>query len=244
MALQLKNNNDGVNTDYYNNGMAGKDGGAPNPWDNPNANGSMETYQTTKSIKSTYVPEKRQFHIVEAMIRLIVFLVVAGVLIFVGKTVVSKVMPDGIDVTGMLSKPEMELEKELGVTFTDNTTWQKNMVQYSGGDMTIRANEDLGVVYINKKHVGIHIHTNKYKLFGIQVGMSEKKVYDTLSTTFQFDNFMTLVDSDKSGKTTYYYYRARKNDCIAIVIKNNTNRVDTITYYNNYKQIIKEADTF
>lgn len=245
MALKLKDSSGDSYTNYYQDDLADLDSGSSNPWDNPKASSSMEPYQTTKSIKSTYVQEKRNFHVAENLLRLVGALVVVGVLIIVGKTIVSKLMPEGVDVTNMLSKPEMELEKELGVTFTDNTSWGPKMIQYSGGDLTIRANEDIGVVYINKKHVGLHLHTKQYKMYGIQVGMSEKKVNETLGTTFQFDNFLTIVDSGgQSGTTTYYYYRTRKNDCISIVIKNNTNRVDSITYYNNYKLIIKEADTF
>lgn len=245
MALKLKDNSGDSYTNYYQDDLADVDSGSSNPWDNPKASSSMEPYQTTKSIKSTYVEGKRNFHVFGRLLRLVVTLVVVGVLIVAGKIIVSKIMPDGVDVTNMLSKPEMELEQDLGVTFSDNTSWGSKLIQYSGGDLTIRANEDIGVVYINKKHVGLHIHTNQYKMYGIQVGMSEKKAYDTLSNTFQFDNFLTLVDeSGKKGTTTYYYYRTSKNDCVAIVIKNNTNRIDSITYYNNYKLIMKQADTF
>ncbi|MGN0495563.1 MAG: hypothetical protein ACI4GW_04995 [Lachnospiraceae bacterium] len=240
MALQLKD-------DKKSTGATGLEDRqlTDNPWDNPKNMDLDEPYSTTKSIKSTYVPEKKKNHIMDGIMKIIVFLIVGGLLIILGKAIVSKLMPEGTDVTKILSKPEMELEKDLGITFTDNTTWARNMIQYSGGEMTIRSNEDIGVVYIDNKRVGVHIESNKYTMYGIQVGMGEKKVYDTLSSTYQFDNFMTLVDNDgKKGTTTYYYYRARKNDCIAIVIKNNTNRVDSVTYYNNYKLIIKEADTF
>ena len=240
MALQLKD-------DKKSTGSVGLEDRqlTDNPWDNPKNMDLDEPYSTTKSIKSTYVPEKKKIHIMDGIMKIIVFLIVGGLLIILGKAIVSKLMPEGTDVTKILSKPEMELEKDLGITFTDNTTWARNMIQYSGGEMTIRSNEDIGVVYIDNKRVGVHIESNKYTMYGIQVGMGEKKVYDTLSSTYQFDNFITLVDNDgKKGTTTYYYYRARKNDCIAIVIKNNTNRVDSVTYYNNYKLIIKEADTF
>lgn len=240
MALQLKD-------DKKSTGSVGLEDRqlTDNPWDNPKNMDLDEPYSTTKSIKSTYVPEKKKIHIMDGIMKIIVFLIVGGLLIILGKAIVSKLMPEGTDVTKILSKPEMELEKDLGITFTDNTTWARNMIQYSGGEMTIRSNEDIGVVYIDNKRVGVHIESNKYTMYGIQVGMGEKKVYDTLSSSYQFDNFITLVDNDgKKGTTTYYYYRARKNDCIAIVIKNNTNRVDSVTYYNNYKLIIKEADTF
>lgn len=215
-----------------------------NPWDNPKNMDLDEPYSTTKSIKSTYVPEKKKNHIMDGIMKIIVFLIVGGLLIILGKAIVSKLMPEGTDVTKILSKPEMELEKDLGITFSDNTTWARNMVQFSGGEMTIRSNEDIGVVYIDNKRVGVHIDSNKYTMYGIQVGMGEKKVYDTLSSSYKFDDFITIVDTGKQGTTTYYYYRAGKNDCIAIVIKNNTNRVDSLTYYNNYKLIIKEADIF
>ena len=82
-------------------------------------------------------------------------------------------------------------------------------------------------------------------MFGIQVGMAEQKANETITKTFHKDNFLTLIDEEwKKGKKTYYYYITRENDCISIVIRNNTNRIDNITYYNNYKQLISHADTF
>lgn len=239
MALQLKD-------DKKSTGAVGLEDRqlTDNPWDNPKNMDLDEPYSTTKSIKSTYVPEKKKNHIMDGIMKIIVCLIVGGLLIILGKAIVSKLMPEGTDVTKILSKPEMELEKDLGITFTDNTTWARNMIQYSGGEMTIRSNEDIGVVYIDNKRVGVHIESNKYTMYGIQVGMGEKKVYDTLSSSYQFDDCVTIVDTGKKGTTTYYYCRKGKNDCIAIVIKNNTNRVDSLTYYNNYKLVTKEADMF
>ena len=242
MALKLKDGNTS-NTNYEAGNSA--QSGEPNPWDNMNIEGSMEPYHTTRSIKSTYAPEQENLHLVPRLFRLIGLLVVVGVLILAGKTIVAKLMPEGIDVTGLVNKPEIVLEKQLGITFEDNTSWPKGLLQYSGGKLTIRGDKDLGVVYINGQHAGLHIHTNQYKMFGIQVGMAEQKANETLTKTFHQDNFLTLIDEEgKQGTTTYYYYRTRENDCISIVIRNNTNRIDNITYYNNYKQLISHGDTF
>lgn len=217
-----------------------------NPWDNPRGNlDGEEPYTVTKSIKSTYVPEMKNNHIMDTVKKLIVLLLLAGLLIVAGKAIVAKLMPEGTDVTGMLEKPEVELETTLGITFTDNTTWAKKMIQYSGGKMTIRANEDLGVVYINGKRVGLHIDSKQYTMYGIQVGMSEKEANEVLANTFQYDDFITLIDENgKDGTTTYYYYSNKRNDCVSLLMNNSTNRIEAITYYNNFKLITKHADIF
>lgn len=242
MALQLKNEN----TTSDHGSMDGTEKQV-NPWDNPvNQMNDEKPYQMNRTIQSTYVPEKGHSHVLDMIIKLVIFLIAAGLLIMVGKTIVAKLMPEGTDVTSMLEKPEVELESALGISLTDNTTWASNMIQYSGGEMAIRSNEDIGVVYIDKKRVGMHINSNKYTMYGIQVGMAEQKVYDTLSNNeFKADNFLELIDdSGKKGTTTYYYYNQSRNDCIAIVLSESTNRVVAMTYYNNYKLIMKNADSF
>ncbi len=239
MALQLKDNNTS--------GVEPKENTSQNPWDHPNANPEQESpYTVTKPIQSVYASEQKGGNsIANGIVKLIILLVAAGLLILIGRAITKKLMPEGTDVTALVNKPETELASELGLIFTDNSSWGQNMIQYSGGTMTIHSNEDLGVVYIDGKQVGVHINSNKYTIYGIQVGMGEKNVHDILNSTYKFDNYIHIIDdSGKTGTTTYFYYNAGRNDCISLVINDTTNRVVAMTYYNNYKLIMKNADTF
>ncbi|MGN0438474.1 MAG: hypothetical protein ACI4F4_08140 [Lachnospiraceae bacterium] len=241
MALKLKESG-GASYNNYEDDLLDV-GGTSNPWDNPRASSSMEPYKATKSIASTYVESRSSGRLLSGFMRVLMAIVVIGVVFFGGKIILGKIMPSGTDVTNLINKPEMEIQQDLGITFSDNKNWGKKMVQFSGDDATVRSNEDIGVVYIRKKHVGLHVHTNEYKLFDVQVGMSKKKVDELLSKSFQYDDIKTIEDDSGKGATSYVYYRSSKNDCIVIEIRQNTKRVDGITYYNNYKLIMKQADS-
>lgn len=215
-----------------------------NPWDLPGENGTMEAKPFTVTSKvQQQVSQDRDGGVVNTIIKVVAALVIAAVIILIGKQVASKLLPEGEDITDCIGKSETEIASTLGVQFTDNTTWAQNMIQFSGSDLTIHGNDDLGVVYINGNPIGLHINSKKYTMYGIQVGQAEKDVYE--DTTYLYDNVLHILDNGgKEGTTTYYYYNKSRNDCIAIVINDTTNRIVAYTYYNNYSLIMKNADSF
>lgn len=237
MGLQLKGTD---NREMSNSVQEGE-----NPWDNPNKPELEEPYHTkviTNAMTAAIQGEEKQDNsLVKAVRMLIVALLVGAVLIFGGKAVVSVMMPEGEDITALLKQDAGAISKSLGLTFTDNTEWVSQIHQYSNGTVTVKAAEDIGIVYIDGKQAGVHIRSKKYTIFGIQLGDGEKETYN--HTTYPYDDFLAVLNDMAEGKTTtYYYYNLKQNDCVALTINDTTNRVVGITYFYDYQKITETLE--
>ena len=113
---------------------------------------------------------------------------------------------------------------------------------YSKGNAVIKGAEDIGVVYIDGRQIGVHIDSNKYTIFGVQVGDGEKNMYD--NTTYPYDSFISIMDTMGDKSTLYIYYNQSRNDCIFFRINNTTNRIETMTYYSDFRKVTELLDVF
>ncbi|MCM1159157.1 MAG: hypothetical protein NC300_12590 [Bacteroidales bacterium] len=242
MGLQLKGESGAKNNEGENSIRE-----EANPWDIPNMPEDKEPYQTTvisNSMTAAIQGEEKQGNPAAKAVRTIIMaLVVGAVLIFGGRAVVSVLMPEGEDITDLLRKDAATIAKELGVTFTDNTEWVSQIHQYSNGQVTVKAAEDIGIIYIDGKQAGVHIRSKAYTIYGIQLGQGEKQAYD--HTTYPYDTFLSVLNDMAAGKTTtYYYYNNERNDCVALTISDTTNRIVGITYFYDYTRITETLDKF
>lgn len=214
-----------------------------NPWDNPNK-AMDDLYDEPKVIYNSSMADlqgqqKQGNPIVDILVKALVALVVCAILIFGGKYIVSIVMPEGEDITPLLTKKADAIAAELGVTFTDNPTWEANVREYSESDPIVKgAAEGIGVVNMDGKQIGVHIQSKDYTIFGVQIGDGEKEMYD--DTTYPFENFTSILDTMSDKSTLYIYYNTSRNDCIFFLINNTTNRIESMTYYYDYKEVSEE----
>lgn len=240
MGLQLKGENE---KETLNRISRYEEEEGNNPWDYEDM--KEEPYQTTvvsNAMAADIHGEERQGNkLVQVLIKLAIWLGIGAVLLFVGKQIVSKVMPEGKDITGLLRSNEAAISAELGVTFTDNSSWVGRIHQYSKGVVRVKAAEDIGIVYIDGKQIGVHIESKAYTMFGVQIGDGEKNAYDNMQ--FKFDSFLSVLNDMAEGKTTtYYYYNEAQNDCLALTINDTTSRIVGMTYFTDYKKIIETLD--
>lgn len=241
MGLQLKGDNDV--TENNNRFTPGTESNG-NPWDNPNRR-EEEPYQTkviSNSMTAAIQGEEKQKGMAAGIVvKIIIALIVCGALIFGGKAIVSVVMPEGEDITNLLKSDAAAIASQLGVTFTDNSEWVSQIHQYSKGTVTVKAAEDIGIVYIDGKQMGVHVRSKKYTMFGVQLGDSETSAYNGMS--FPYDNFLSVLNDMAEGKTTtYYYYNLERNDCLAITINDTTNRIVGMTYFYDFKKITETLE--
>lgn len=172
----------------------------------------------------------------QALAKLVVVLMLGVALIVTGKWIISIAMPEGRDITNLLKTDEAALASELGVTFKDSPDWISRIHQYSTGKVSVKAAEDIGIIYIDGRQVGIQVESKQYTMFGVQVGEGEKHAYDTMK--YKFDNFHSVIDDMARGRTTtYYYYNEVQNDCLVLTINDSTNRIVGLTYFTDYKLI-------
>lgn len=216
-----------------------------NPWDVAGQEDDLLKMDEPKVVYNTAMAEaqakqKESNPIVGMILKMIVALAVCGLVIFAGKMIVSVVLPEGEDITQLLDKKEDVVAKELDVTFADNPTMASRVYQYSKGTVSVRGTEDLGIVYIDGKQIGVHIASNKYTMFGVQTGDGEKEMYD--HTSYPYDSFTTILDTMGGKGTVYIYYNEQRNDCIVFYINNTTNRIVSMTYFNDYKKVTETLE--
>ena len=253
MSLQLKSDSDnnGVNKEKLQLSMNGQTTGGSvskevNPWDNPNKD-LEDLYDEPKVIYNSSMADlqgmqKQSNPVAGVVVKALIAFVVCAILLVAGKGIVSVVMPEGEDITALLTKKANVMEAELGLTFTDNPAWAANVVEYSESDPTVRgAAEGIGVVSMDGKQIGVHIQTKDYTMFGVQIGEGEKKMYDT--TTYPYENFTSILDTMSGKATIYIYYNTSRNDCIFFKINNTTNRIESMTYYYDYKEVTEELSS-
>lgn len=250
MGLQLKG--DHTNTNNEAAGEKHNSWDAPkkenNPWDAPARQSVALDIEEPKVIYNTAMAEaqakqKGSSGVIGILIKFIILFAVCALIIFVGEKIVSKVMPEGQDITTMLGQQEDALSTSLGEMFVDNPVWAANVYHYSKGTVTVKGAEDIGVVYIDGRQVGVHIAGKEYTIFDVQIGDGEKNMYD--NTTYPFDSFISIVDTINSGRSTLYiYYSNSRNDCIFFQISNTTNRIESMTYYSDYRKVTENLDTF
>lgn len=250
MGLQLKGDQNNTSSDVA--GEQRNPWDAPkkedNPWDAPARQNVALDIEEPKVIYNTAMAEAQakqngSSEVVGIIIKFIILFAVSGLLFFAGEKIVSKVMPEGQDITTMLGQKEDALSTSLGETFVDNPVWAANVYHYSKGTVTVKGAEDIGVVYIDGRQVGVHITSKEYTIFDVQIGDGEKNMYD--NTTYPFDSFISIMDTINGGRSTLYiYYSNSRNDCIFFRINNTTNRIESMTYYSDYKKVTETLDTF
>lgn len=240
MGLQLKGEPD-LEKETFNDNLPEN-----NPWDyKKNAEFEEEPCliihnSVTASIQGQ---EKQANPIKVGIIKLIIALMIGVVLFFGGKYIMSILSPEGMDITSILNKDADTIASVLGVTFQDNTEWVSQIHQYSTGTTTVKAADDIGIIYIDGKQAGVHIRDEKYTIYGIQIGQGEQNAYDNM--TYPYDDFLSILNDMAEGKTTtYYYYSNERNDCVALTVNDTTNRIVGITYFYDFNKIMETIDRF
>lgn len=164
---------------------------------------------------------------------IIVIIVVVGV-----KAVSGIIKPKVTDVTSYKDMDASMLQEKLDVTFESNCDMDKQITHYSNGTVTVDGDGEIGVVYIDGKQKGIHVNDKKYSMYGVSIGDGEYKIDDVL--TYEYEECFNVLDDMAGGKSTAsFYYNTKNNDCLVLIINDNSARVVAITYFNDYKLISK-----
>ena len=216
-----------------------------NPWDVPGKEDDLLKIEEPKVVYNTAMAEmqgkqKESNPVAGMIVKIIIALVVCGLIIFVGKKIVSVVRPEGEDITKYLGQNANTVAKELGLTLTDSPHMEANIYQYSKGTVSVKGTEDLGIVYIDNKQMGVHIPTKKYTIFGVQVGDGEREMYNR--TSYPYDSSTSILNTMSGKGTVYIYYNRERNDCIVFYINNTTNRIESMTYFNDYKKVTETLE--
>ncbi|MBQ6231226.1 MAG: hypothetical protein IJJ74_08945 [Eubacterium sp.] len=181
---------------------------------------------------STYTGPKEKNH-VGLIIKIVVLALLVVGAVFLVKKLIKKDPKELKDCVNMNTE---QLEKELGIKLTRNDTTVKRVRHYSEGTLTTDGNYDVAVLYLDGKQLGIHIDSEKYKLYGIEIYMPRYEVEKKM--TYEKENTMQILNDMYNGtSTSVFYYNTTKNDCIMVNYNDNTNRVVSMTYFNDFRRI-------
>lgn len=239
MGLQLKEQDE--NEEFHMRGTR-----SDNPWDTNASFSEFDVpYQMPKDTK-TVAMQKMEEHgqgFFHDILQWVYILVVAGVIILVGKLIVTKLLPRGEDITQLLGRDDSVIASELKVSFQDDPESVRKIHQYSKGIVTVKSADEISIVYIDGRQAGVHVEGMDYTMFDVQVGDSEKHAYDNMS--YPYDDFLSVIDDMAEGKTTtYFYYSEKRNDCLALTVNDTTNRIVAMTYFRNYAKVTETLDKF
>ncbi|MBR1815660.1 MAG: hypothetical protein IJ763_03065 [Lachnospiraceae bacterium] len=229
MALQLKNT-DGASEEKEK---------APNNYETDDFSDLETTYKPV--IIDTTVPAPEELSSIKNnssnIISTIIKIVIAIVIIAVGYYLIQRIInPKATDITNLVAKSEAEIESELNTKFQDAPDKISSVHQYSSGAVSVHSDGKISIVYIDNIQRGIKIDDKKYSMFNVKIGDPEYKLTDTMNYNYT-DYFVVLNDLMSGKSTTTYFYNNTKNDCLITIVNDNTGRVVSLTYYNDFALI-------
>lgn len=245
MALQLKGGNNDNNKDSDSSAINALDRKNADPWGNKDIEDDIYEENLSRMKEEAHVAARNLRHKRTGIIITVLTIgVIIGLIFFAKNYISSKINPEIIDLTPYAGKDEKILSDELDVELTESDEWLANILFWlgdQGRQLEIHANEDMGVFYIDGRQTGLFVHEKNYELYGIRVGMGDKKALEV--TTFPYkenDYFVVEEDMNEGKNTTYYYFDKGKNDCIGITKNDTTNIVEGIMYIDNYQVFSKD----
>lgn len=174
---------------------------------------------------------------------LIVWVLIIVAVVNIGEWVIDKAKDSGAnaEMSRIIGMNTQEVEAELGVTLEKNCGMNVQINEYSGGNVTVDGNGDIGVVYINGQYAGIHINSSKYSLFGVKIGDAE--VHAEKSMSYEYDSYFSVLNDMAQGQSiTLYYFDEDKGDCLALTYNQRYYTVASMTYFSSLEQIAKKLD--
>lgn len=241
MALSLKGNDEQNNEEMLKNDLSKADTGYADDKQSDDFS-DLETpaYKpvviSTEVIKPVGLDSKKN-DITGIIIKAVVAVIICLVAFTVGKALVKK-LAGPKDITDYVNKSESEIEKALGVNLVDSPEKVSSVHQYSNGKISVSSDGNISVVYIDGVQKGVKIDNKKYTMFGIKIGDSGNHISDKFS--YDYENSFVVLNDLMSGKsTTEYYYNRSKNDCFIVIINEDSGRVVSMSYYNDF-QLISE----
>jgi len=154
--------------------------------------------------------------------------------IFVG--IESLLKSGGKDITAFLSLSEQELTANLNEKFTPNPTLTASLNESLPGAVVVKSSDELNLIYIDGRLIGINTSGRKYSFHGISCNQPEITAAHEMS--YEYRNSGWEVSDVAAGiSQSHYYYNRAENTCLVMTVNLYSNRVVSITWYNDFAKI-------
>ncbi|MBR6403511.1 MAG: ABC transporter ATP-binding protein [Eubacterium sp.] len=166
--------------------------------------------------------------------------IVAALIVFIGyEGVVYLMNPSGKDISNFLDKPEKTISTQLDTKFMkSNKDVIKEVPLLASGDVGVRSDGDLNIIYVSGKQVGINTKGKKYKFFNVEINQSAKEAENNM--TYKYEKSKEILKDMLGGVSdSYIYYNEKENTGLVLTINAETNKVRAITYYPDLKAVTK-----
>ncbi len=144
----------------------------------------------------------------------------------------------GNEMSAFLNLPESSIETELNTTFTLEPNLTSALSQKSGSHIIVRSDGELNIIYMEGDRVGVNTSGRKYQFFGVSVNQPEISAVHNM--TYKYNGTGEEVTKMPGSSRAHYYYNTQNNDCLVLTVNTHSNRVVSVTYYNDYQRIIRD----
>ena len=191
----------------------------------------------TREIRSLLTQKS---HTMEVLIPLMGRITVVIVLVALGFGVYAGVQyflkSGGRDISPYLTMSDEELANQLKTTFMDTPDLGKNLSLHSSYHITVKTDGELNLLYYDGKYLGVNTTERAYQIFGVAVNQPE--ITAVHGMLYGYDGSMREVSDFAGGASdSHYYYNRIRNDCLVLTVNVSSNRVVSVSYYNDWKLI-------
>ena len=142
----------------------------------------------------------------------------------------------GKDISPYLTMDEYEISAQLKTTFDENAELGKALSRSGSEPVTVRSDGELNLIYYGETLIGYNTTGRKYQIFGVAV--NEPEISAVHNMMYGSDGSKREVSDFSGGSSdSHYYYNRIRNDCLVMTVNRNSNRVVSVTYYNDFLRI-------
>ena len=147
----------------------------------------------------------------------------------------------GRDISTYLTMDEKSIGAQLNTSFQDSPELSRAISKGSREQEYVRSDGELNLIYIDGKLTGYNTTGREYQMYGVAINQPEISAVNDMVYSYE-GTMREVTDLYGGASDSHYYYNTRQNDCLVLTVNQNSNRVVSITYYNDF-QLISRSRT-
>ncbi len=142
----------------------------------------------------------------------------------------------GTEISLFLDLPERNLEEKLDTRFFADNEMNYKIPVVQGEKITVRSDGDLNLIYMGEQLIGFNTTSRKYKIYNVAINQSEASALKKF-TYLHDGSTEDIQDLNLGYSMSHIYYDTENNTCLIMTVNDTSNRVVSLSYFNDYKAI-------